>query len=238
MSRPITEHWKALRPWQAWGLIAVGLLLELPVRWVIRPDMPFLRPGNPWFNLPLRIALEIGLVLAVLIAGALLRVRPSQFGAALRRWTRWEWVAFMIVGSIEIAVVVSVAGGRWPRLAEAGVLSGALGWAFSEFWFGFNQEFVFRGPLMSGLMRLSTPFLAILLNTVVFLAGPLHGPGLLRMLPTNPGGAAWMLAGVVATGLFFSWLRYRTDNLVLCSVLHGIVNAFLNGAGLAGRAYL
>jgi membrane protease YdiL (CAAX protease family) len=238
MSEPITEHWKSLRPWQAWSLIAVGLLLELPVRWVIRPDMPYLRPGNPWFNLPLRIALELGLVLAVLLAVALLRVRPSQVGAVWRRWTRWEWVAFVIVGSIELAVVVGVAGGRWPRLAEAGVLGGALGWAFGEFWFGFNQEFVFRGPLMSGLMRLSTPFLAIVMNTVLFLAGPLHGPGLLRMLPTNPEGAAWMLAGVVATGLFFSWLRYRTDNLVLCSVLHGIVNAFLNGSGLAGRAYL
>jgi membrane protease YdiL (CAAX protease family) len=91
---------------------------------------------------------------------------------------------------------------------------------------------------MSGLLRLSSPFFAILLNTFMFLVGPLHGPGLLRMLHGSPGGAAGMLAGVVATGLFFSWLRYRTDNLVLCSILHGIVNGFLNGAGLAGRAYL
>jgi membrane protease YdiL (CAAX protease family) len=144
----------------------------------------------------------------------------------------------VIVGAIEMAVVISVAGGRWPRLVEAGVMRGALGWAFGEFWFGFNQEFVFRGPLMSGMMRLSTPFVATALNTVAFLAGPLHGPGLLRMLPVNPGGAAGMLAGVVATGLFFSWLRYRTDNLLLCSALHGIVNGFLNGSGLAGRAYL
>lgn len=238
MSKPITAHWKTLQPWQAWSLVGVGLILELPVRWVIRPDMPYLRPENPWFNLPLRIGLEIGLVVAVLIAGALLRVRPPQFGAVLRRWTRSEWVAFLIVGSIEMTVVISVAGGRWLRLSEAGVLAGGLGWAFGEFWFGFNQEFVFRGPLMSGLMRLFTPFIATLLNTGVFLVGPLHGPGLLRMLPDNPEGAAWMLAGVVATGLFFSWLRFRTDNLVLCGVLHGIVNGFLNGAGLAGRAYL
>jgi membrane protease YdiL (CAAX protease family) len=147
-------------------------------------------------------------------------------------------VAFLVVASIEMAVVIGVAGGRWPRLFEAGVLAGGLGWGFGEFWFGFNQEFVFRGPLMSGLMRLTTPFMAILLNTGVFLAGPLHGPGLLRMLPGNAEGAAWMLAGVVATGLFFSWLRFRTDNLILCGVLHGIVNGSLNGAGLAGRAYL
>jgi membrane protease YdiL (CAAX protease family) len=91
---------------------------------------------------------------------------------------------------------------------------------------------------MSGLMRLTTPASAIVLNTLVFVAGPLHGPGLWRMLPRDPTGATWMLAGVVATGLFFSWLRYRTDNVVLCGVLHGLVNGFLNGAGLATRAFL
>jgi hypothetical protein len=219
-------------------LIAVGLVLELPVRWLVRPDMSYLRPGNPWFDLPLRIAVELAFVCVVIVVAGILRARPSSWGLALRRWTRWEWVAFAVVGSIELTVVILVAGGRWPRLAEAGVLGPALWWAFGEFWFGFNQEWVFRGPMMSGLLKLTGPAWAIGLNTLVFLAGPLHGPGLLRMLPGNPSGAAWMIAGVVATGLFFSWLRYRSDNLILCGVLHGLVNGFLNGAGLAGRAYL
>lgn len=217
---------------------ALALVLEIPVRWIVRPDMPYLRPGNPWFDLPLRIAIELGFVLVVIGAGAAIRVRPSCWGMALRRWTRWEWGAFAVVGAIELLVVILVAGARWPRLVNAGVFLPALGWAFGEFWFGFNQEWVFRGPLMSGLLKLTTPAWAIALNSLVFLVGPLHGPGLLRMLPSNPGGAAWMLAGVIATGVFFSWLRYRTDNLILCGVLHGIVNGFLNGAGLAGRAYL
>lgn len=238
MKSPISQGWRKLRPWQAWGLVAVGLVLELPVRWVVRPDMPFLRPGNPWFDLPLRITIELGFVVAVIIVAAVMRIQPSSWGVTLRRWTRWEWIAFAVVGAIELTVVILVAGGRWPRLAGAGVLAPALGWAFGEFWFGFNQEWVFRGPLMSGLLKLTAPTWAIVLNTVVFLVGPLHGPGLLRMLPSNPMGAVWMFAGVVATGLFFSWLRYRTDNLILCGVLHGIVNAFLNGAALAGRAYL
>jgi len=131
-----------------------------------------------------------------------------------------------------------VAGHRWPGLYEAGILLKALPWAFSEFMFGFNQEFVFRGPLMSGLLRFTGPWWASISNTLVFLIGPLHGPGLWKMLDSNPTGAIWLLAGVVATGLFFSWLRYRTDNVVLCGVLHGLVNGFLNGAGFARRAYL
>lgn len=238
MKHTISKHWQGLSRWQAWGLIVLGFALELPVRWIVRPDMPYLRPGNPWFDLRLRIAIELGFVLIVIVVAAASRIRPSSWGFNLRRWTRWEWIAFAVVGTIEVVVVILVAGARWPRLAHAGVLLPALAWAFGEFWFGFNQEWVFRGPLMSGLLKLTTPLSAIMLNTVVFLVGPLHGPGLLRMLPTNPTGAAWMFAGVVATGLFFSWLRYRTDNLILCGVLHGIVNGFLNGAGLAGRAYL
>lgn len=91
---------------------------------------------------------------------------------------------------------------------------------------------------MSGLLRFTGPWWASISNTLVFLIGPLHGPGLWKMLDSNPTGAIWLLAGVVATGLFFSWLRYRTDNVVLCGVLHGLVNGFLNGAGFARRAYL
>jgi len=64
----------------------------------------------------------------------------------------------------------------------------------------------------------------------------LHGPGLVRMLDKNPGGAAGLLAGVVVSGLFFSWLRHRTDNVVLCGILHGIVNGFMNGAAFTLRA--
>jgi hypothetical protein len=47
-----------------------------------------------------------------------------------------------LVSPIELTVVILVAGGRWPRIAEAGVLVPALWWAFVEFWFGFNIQFM------------------------------------------------------------------------------------------------
>lgn len=238
MSPPISAHWKYLQPWQAWALVVVGVALEIPVRWFVRPDIPYMVRGNTWFNLPLRIAVELAFVLVVLSSAWAIKIPLPQVGIPPRRWTRWEWLAFAVVGAIELTVVITIAGQRWPRLLAAGVIGRALLWAFGEFLFGFNQEFVFRGALMTGLLRLTGPWWATLANTLVFLVGPLHGPGLWRMAPTNPGGAAGMFAGVVATGLFFSWLRYRSDNVVLCSVLHGIVNGFLNGAAFARRAYL
>lgn len=70
MKPSMTQHWRDLHVWQAWVLIALALVLEIPVRWIVRPDMPYLRPGNPWFDLPLRIVIELGFVLVVFAVGA------------------------------------------------------------------------------------------------------------------------------------------------------------------------
>ncbi|MCI0695166.1 CPBP family intramembrane metalloprotease [candidate division KSB1 bacterium] len=235
---PISTHWQSLAKWQAVALVFVGIILEIPVRWIVRPDIPYMLPVNPWFNLPLRIAIEVGFVLVILPLASAMKISYRALGIPRRRWTRWEWIAFVVVGAIELAVVISIAGHRWPKLFAAGVFGRALLWVFAEFFFGFNQEFIFRGVMMTGLLRLTTPLQATLLNTFLFLIGPLHGPGLWMLAGKNPVAATWMLAGVVATGLFFSWLRYRSDNVVLCGLLHGLVNGFLNGAAFARRAYL
>ena len=232
----ITSHWQILTKNQAWILIASALLLEIPIRWIVRPDIPFMFPGNPWFNLPLRIAVEAGMILILLIVAYLARVPLKSTGLSWRRWTRWEVVAFVIVGSIQLLIVILVAGERWPRIFTAGILGHGLLWAFAEFLFGFNQESGFRGLLMTGLLRLRGFYPAVLINTFFFLVGPIHGPGLVGLFQRNVEGALWMMAGIIMTGLFFSWLRYRTDNLILVGSLHGIVNGFLNGAAFTLRA--
>ena len=235
---PISTDWKSLTKVQASVLVLAGLLLELPVRWIVRPDIPYMMPGNPWFILPLRISIELAFVLIMVPLAWAIKSPLKALALTWRRWTRWEWIAFAIVGAIELTIVILVAGERWPKLLAAGVIGRALLWACGEFLFGFNQESVFRGILMSGLLRLTGPIWATLLNTIVFLVGPIHGPGLLMLAEKNPSGAVWMLSGVIMTGLFFSWLRYRTDNIILCGTLHGLVNGFLNGAAFARRAYL
>ncbi len=228
----------SLTKWQAGVLVLVGLVIELPIRWIVRPDIPYMFPGNPWFNLPLRTFIEVGFVFALIPLAWAMKISLPTLGLVFRRWTRWEWIAFAVVGVIELTIVILVAGERWPKLYAAGVIGRSLLWAFAEFFFGVNQETSFRGILMTGLLRFVGPFWATILNTVVFLVGPIHGPGLIALAARNPSGAAWMCLGVVMTGLFFSWLRYRSDNIVLCGALHGLVNGFLNGAAFARRAYL
>lgn len=236
MKSPISSHWSSLTLKQAWVLTIAGLLLEIPIRWIVRPDIPFMKLGNPWFNLPLRLGIEAGMIAIWVVMALLIRAPLTTIGIPKRKWTGWEGRALAIVGVIELIVVVAIVGDRWPRIWESGLIGPGLLWALSEFMFGVNQETGSRGLIMSGLLRLSGYKWAVVLNTLVFLAGPLHGPGLIRMAGNNPGGAAGLLAGIVVSSLFFSWLRYRSDNVALCGILHGLVNGFMNGAAFVLRA--
>jgi hypothetical protein len=152
MKAPITEYWKSLSLRQAWVLVIASLVLEIPIRWIVRPDMSALVPGSLWFNLPLRIAIEAAMVL-VFIGVALAAKAPlPSVGIPRRRWTRWEWGALAIIGLGELLVVYLIAGERWPRIWSRGLIGQGLLWAVGEFLFGCNQETGFRGMMMSGML--------------------------------------------------------------------------------------
>jgi membrane protease YdiL (CAAX protease family) len=237
MKPPISKNWDSLTLKQGWILLITGVVLELPVRWIVRPDMHDLLPGNFWFNLPLRLFIESGMI-ALFIGLPLMMRRPLKtVGIPQRRWTRWEWAALAIVGFGELIVVIIFAGSRWPRIWSTGLMGEGLIWAFSEFMFGFNQETGFRGIMMTGLLRIRGWKWAFAINTLLFLISPLHGPGILGWLGSNPGAAIGYMAGVIVNGLAFSWIRYRTDNVILVAILHGIINGFMNGSGLVLRAH-
>lgn len=236
-ARPISSHWTSLTLRQATWLLALGLALELPVRWIVRPTMAHLRPGSPWFDLPLRIGIEAAMILAPLVIILLARLPLPSVGVPRRRWTRWEWGALAVIAAGELAVVFSIAGRRWPRIWDAGLTAEGLAWGFGEFLFGFNQETGFRGLVMTGLLRLGGWKAATALNTLLFLIGPLHGLGPLQSWQQDPLSMGGYAVGVLVCGLSFSWLRYRTDNVVLCAILHGIINGPMNGAALVLRAH-
>jgi hypothetical protein len=201
MKAPASAQWSALSARQAWILTVGAIALEIPVRWIVRPDVSVLAPGNPWFSLPLRIGIEAGMILAFVGAALAAGAPLDAVGIPLRRWTRWEWGALAVVGGVELVVVVSLVGHRWPRIWAAGLMGEGLAWAFGEFLFGFNQETGFRGMMMSGLLRIGGWKPAFAVNTALFSLGPLHGPGLLEWLGRSPGAAAGYSAGVIVCGL-------------------------------------
>jgi len=229
-----SARWRELGRRQALVLLVTGLLVEGPGRWLLRPHMHDLLPGTVSFNLPLRLGIEAGFVAVFLIAASLCGGLAAS-GARLRHWGRLDWWLLGVVGAIELVVVLVLTSRRWGQLPGPGGIGWLAGWILSESLFGFNQETGFRGLVMTGLLRLWGPFPAVVLNSLLFTFGPLHGGGHLADWLANPAQHAPMIVAVAVSGLFFSCVRYATDNVVLAGILHGLVNGLLNGSALALR---
>ncbi len=220
---------------QAGILLACGLLLEFPIRIWVRPDMSDMVSGSFWFHPWLRLGIEAGMLAVFFLLPLLIGVPYKAMGVPRRRWTRWEWIALLIIGVGELIVVGAIAGSRWFRIWDITPAAPVIAWVAGEFMFGMNQETGFRGLIMTGLLRLRGARSAYVWNIFLFLVGPLHGPGLLEWITSSPGAALGYACGVMVHGLAYSWLRHRTDNVVLCAILHGIINGSMNGPGLALR---
>lgn len=215
-------------------LLVAGLFLEGPGRWLLRPHVHDLLPGTVLFNLPIRLGIEAGFVAFFLITTSLCGGLAAS-GVRLRQWGRRDWLLLGVVGAIELVVVLVLTARRWGQLPGPGGAGWLASWILSEAMFGFNQETGFRGLMMTGLLRLWGPLPAIVLNSLLFTFGPLHGGGHLADWLASPAQHAPMIVAVLVSGLFFSCVRYRTDNVLLVGILHGLVNGLLNGSALALR---
>lgn len=69
------------------------------------------------------------------------------------------------------------------------------------------EELIFRGIILDGLLKQYTPKKAIVISAILFMLP--HGVGLL---------------GVFLGGLFFGWIYYRSNNIILTMMAHASVN--------------
>lgn len=173
----------------------------------------------------------------VLIALALALVRwvagltPSRIG--LRRWSDWsrtERSYFLqatllgngVFGLLFAHVLATIVANR-ALWGEACVVIGTqLAW-------GMYQELVYRGILQTALVSRWGPAAGIGLANAAFTLGPLH---FYHFADASP---ALVFAGVFAIGLFLSVLFWRSGNLWLVGVLHGIGNVYIDGLQRLGH---
>ena len=97
--------------------------------------------------------------------------------------------------------------------------------------FGFYQEVVYRGILQSELVRRWGALIGILSANLVYTFGPLHW----YYFAAQASLAVPMFAGIFAIGLFFGVLFWRSGNLWIVAIIHGIGNAYIVGS-LLGSA--
>ena len=103
---------------------------------------------------------------------------------------------------------------------------------FANLLWGFYQELVYRGILQTELVRRWGVLAGILVSNLLFTFGPLH---FYHFSTSVPGQAFPLFVGIFSIGLFFGVVFWRSSNLVVVGVLHGLGNCYMDGLGTLGR---
>ena len=173
-----------------------------------------------WLRVPSMLA--FALLLVRYAAG----LRLSDIG--LYGWTKWsrtEKSYFIQVFLISNCIfIVLFAKELLNVLSQPHVWGRICGVLFPYLLWGFYQEVVYRGILQTELVRRWGPLRGILISNSLFTFGPLHFYHFWRTSPALP-----VFAAIFAIGLFFSVLFWRSGNLWMVGILHGVGNFYIEG---------
>ena len=192
--------------------IAVEALRLIAVRW-LRPALPL------WVLVPLFLVCALGLIRFAA------RLELSQIG--LYPWSEWSpveksyFVQLLVIANVIFPLVFA----RQLRAILAQPLVFATVWnVFVPYlFFGFYQEVVYRGLLQSEFVRRWGAPAGMLIANVLYTLGPLHW----HYFAAQASFAVPMFASIFAIGLFFGVLFWRSGNLWIVAVIHGIGNAYI-----------
>jgi membrane protease YdiL (CAAX protease family) len=206
------------------------LLIFLLLEGLIGPRLSLLSwlglPRPPlWLQAPLLLGL--GLILVRLLAG----LKLSRIGLLpWRLWSTTEKSYFLQVIVLATVALSAISAQRLQTIANDPTLRSQVGIVVITYliW-GFYQEVVYRGILQTELQRRWGPWPAILAANVLFTFGPLHFYHWAGHAPLP------MFAAIFTIGLFFGALFWRSGNLWIVGVFHGIGDVFLTGLGTLVR---
>ena len=201
------------------------LLIFVVLEGVIGPRLSLFR----WLHFPLPpvwLRVPVLLVFALLLVRFFAGLNLSQIG--LYRWREWSgaeksyFIQVFVVANLVFAVLFA---GRLQMIpSEPSPLRRVLAVFVPYLLWGFYQEVVYRGILQTELVRRWGPLRGILISNSFFTFGPLHFYHFSHPSPVLP-----MFAGIFAIGLFFSVLFWRSGNLWMVAVFHGIGNSYIDG---------
>lgn len=168
---------------------------------------------------------NLGFVVALLAAFVVTQrtfVRLAVAGVGLRRfadWTRRERLFFLQAVLIASVVFAIVFGDHLLALLEQHGFAGFLLFSvLTGIMWGMVQEFLYRGWLQTELTRRFGAAAGLFAANAVFTFGPLH----LNYL-VDPAGVRWSgIAAIFGIGLFFGFVYYRSGNVWIPAVLHGL----------------
>lgn len=203
-------------------MLIAFIVLEGLVRMLIATD-PWLVDGGHWyFNQPLRLALEAAFVLAA--AGVLWRA--GHGGLMVHRVGRTHVIPLLLWGGLIAGLLTFAQSEEWIPLIEPAVIGATVLWLATGVFIGIGQELTFRGLLYTGLGAwLSRPWVWTV-SIFIFVIAPLHSYRVvIYALDGREGRAAFLCLVYLIAGVFFTWLRERTQSLLVPGLIHALVNA-------------
>ncbi len=182
-----------------------------------------------WLRLrlpPVWLRVPILLIFALLLVRFVAGLKLSQIG--LCRWREWSgteksyFIQVFLIANLVFAVIF--ANRLHVILSEPYLLRRVWAVFVPYFLWGCYQEVVYRGILQTELVRRWGAMRGILISNSLFTFGPLHFYHFSHTSPVLP-----MFAGIFAIGLFFSVLFWRSGNLWMVAVFHGLGNCYIDG---------
>ncbi len=203
------------------GLVLVGLVIISIIAGLIVAADPRLQSNLAPLILPTNIAAY------AVIYYALKLVLGSRYGRPVFRSLGWRPGHINLIavagGGVVLAIALSLLGTllRTPKVKSPFENLGATPLSFGLLAFmaiilaPIFEELFFRGFLQPLLSRTWGAAAGILVTAALF--GAMHAPEY---------SWAWQYAFCVAlAGVVFGYLRYRTNSLIPCTVMHGCFNA-------------
>ena len=196
------------------AFLVVGVSLLFALRFAA--DAAGVR-GLPVANLAFVVAL-----LAAFFVTQRAFVGMPMAGVGLRRFADWSrrerLFFFQVVPFAAIAFAIVFGDHLLALLKQHGLAGFLLFSVLTGLIWGMVQEFFYRGWLQTELTRRFGATAGLLAANAVFTLGPLHFNDLF-----GPAGVRWgALVAVFGIGLFFGIVYYRSGNLWIPAVLHGL----------------
>lgn len=218
-----SESYSASEPAQRFGIpelsaLAIFLIMELPVRLLLQPDPWLLKSEHWYFEQPLRLAIELTLVM--ILISSLKWIYPSTLSLQRNQYTLVLWC---MLGS---AILFGVLESDQLINSFASGLPLWLIWFLTGFCIGIGQELLYRGLLFTSLSRYMSVSLASIITTFLFIAAPLHSIRLWQYVQQEHYNVVFLLIAIYcAASVFFQWLRNYTGSVTAPALVHGVGNA-------------
>lgn len=204
-------------------LIIWGLILEFPVRYFLSPD-PWIHSSDHWyFDQASRILIELAFVLLALIPFFLLKELKELL---IIKWTKNNRI-FLTLGVLGSILIFGLQQVDDIKVIYQENLSAHVPiWLLTGFVIGIGQELTFRGLIYTGLYKKYGMKWAVVLSTLFFTLGSIHSVRLYHYFVNDYIFETFLLLAIfISAGLFFVWVRIKTNNVMIPSIIHGVGNA-------------